>query len=86
MKNIIYFSLPNLIFYPVRLELFDPHWKRKVGPRTHVWSEPEVVDAAAAKLNDTEELLKTAEELSGPYIWGVYDVLVLPPSFAYRAL
>ena len=57
-----------------------------MGPRTHVWSEPEVVDAAAAKLNDTEELLKTAEELSGPYIWGVYDVLVLPPSFAYRAL
>ena len=59
---------------------------RKIGPRTTVWSEPEVVDAAAKKLEDTEELLKIAEQLSGPYIWGIYDVLVLPPSFAYSGM
>ena len=56
---------------------------RKIGPRSHVWSEPEVVDTAASKLEDTEDLLKIAEELSGPYVWGIYDILVLPPSFAY---
>ena len=59
---------------------------RKIGPRSHVWSEPEVVDAAASKLEDTEDLLKIAEELSGPYVWGIYDVLVLPPSFAYSGM
>ena len=59
---------------------------RKIGPRSHVWSEPEVVDAAASKLDDTEDLLKIAEELSGPYIWGIYDILVLPPSFAYSGM
>ena len=59
---------------------------RKIGPRTNVWSEPEVVDAAAKKLEDTEDLLKIAEELSGPYLWGIYDVLVLPPSFAYSGM
>ena len=59
---------------------------RKIGPRSTVWSEPQLVDGAAVKLDDTEDLLKTAEELSGPYIWGIYDVLVLPPSFAYSGM
>lgn len=26
-------------------------------------------------------MLKTAEDLAGPYVWGQYDLLVLPPSF-----
>ena len=59
---------------------------RKVGPRSQVWSEPDVVDAAAAKLSDTEDLLKIAEGLSGPYVWGIYDILVLPPSYAYSGM
>ena len=24
-------------------------------------------------------MLKTAEDLCGPYVWGIYDILVLPP-------
>lgn len=54
---------------------------RKLGPRCAVWSEPSVVDAAADEFEDTEMMLKTAEEICGPYLWGVYDLLVLPPSF-----
>ncbi len=27
-----------------------------------------------------------AESLAGPYEWGVYDVLVLPPSFPYGGM
>lgn len=34
----------------------------------------------------TEAMLKTAEELAGPYVWGQYDVLVLPPSFPYGGM
>ena len=34
---------------------------RKIGPRSHVWSEPEVVDAAASKLEDTEDLLSDSK-------------------------
>jgi len=26
-------------------------------------------------------MMKDAESLMGPYVWGVYDLLVLPPSF-----
>lgn len=31
-------------------------------------------------------MLATAEELMGPYVWGVYDLLVLPPSFPYGGM
>jgi len=31
-------------------------------------------------------MLTTAEELCGPYIWGVYNILVLPPTFPYGGI
>lgn len=34
----------------------------------------------------TETMLKTAEGLAGPYVWGQYDILVLPPSFPYGGM
>ena len=37
---------------------------RKIGPRSTVWSEPQLVDGAAVKLDDTEDLLKTSENLN----------------------
>ena len=59
---------------------------RKIGPRSHVWSEAEFVEKAAFDFSETETFLKTAEELCGPYVWGIYDILVLPPSFAYGGM
>uniref|UniRef100_A0A9J8D1U6 Leukotriene A-4 hydrolase n=1 Tax=Cyprinus carpio carpio TaxID=630221 RepID=A0A9J8D1U6_CYPCA len=41
----------------------------------------EYVDEAAFEFSETETMLKTAESLAGPYVWGQYDLLVLPPSF-----
>ena len=54
---------------------------RDLGPRTGVWSEPSMLDAAAHELEDTEKMVTAAETLYGPYRWGRYDVIVLPPSF-----
>lgn len=34
----------------------------------------------------TESMLKIAEDLGGPYVWGQYDLLVLPPSFPYGGM
>ena len=31
-------------------------------------------------------MIKTAEDILGPYVWGVYDLLVLPPSFPYGGM
>ena len=31
-------------------------------------------------------MLAAAENIVGPYLWGVYDLLVLPPSFPYGGM
>eukprot|EP01052_Picozoa_sp_SAG31_P020549 SAG31_NODE_1550_length_7909_cov_4.107554_1_plen_376_part_00 len=53
----------------------------RVGPRTQVWSEPEMVEAGAFEFADTEQFVAIGEQICGPYEWGVYDILLLPPSF-----
>lgn len=59
---------------------------RKLGPRTGVWTEPAMLDKAAAELSDTEKMVEAAEALYGPYQWGRYDLLVLPPSFPFGGM
>ncbi|XP_038612397.1 leukotriene A-4 hydrolase [Tachyglossus aculeatus] len=59
---------------------------RKIGPRTLVWSEKEQVEKSAYEFSETETMLKIAEDLGGPYVWGQYDLLVLPPSFPYGGM
>jgi hypothetical protein len=59
---------------------------RELGPRTGVWTEPAMLDRAAAELADTEKMVAAAERLYGPYRWGRYDLLVLPPAFPYGGM
>jgi aminopeptidase N len=59
---------------------------RELGPRTGVWTEPSMLDAAARELVDTEKMVAAAEKLYGPYRWGRYDMIVLPPSFPYGGM
>ncbi len=59
---------------------------KPLGNRTGVWTEPATMQAAAAELSDTEKMVDSAEALYGPYRWGRYDVLVLPPSFPYGGM
>ncbi|MBX3694150.1 MAG: M1 family metallopeptidase [Steroidobacteraceae bacterium] len=59
---------------------------RPVGARTGVYAEPEVIEAAAREFADMETMLGTGESLFGPYRWGRYDVLLLPPSFPYGGM
>ncbi|CAK0836883.1 unnamed protein product [Prorocentrum cordatum] len=59
---------------------------RQVGPRTRVWSEEEMVDRCAWEFADTEKFVAAGERLAGEYKWGVYDLLVLPPSFPYGGM
>jgi aminopeptidase N len=53
----------------------------RLGPRTGVYAEPLRIKAAAYEFADTEKMVAAAESLYGPYRWGRYDMLVLPPSF-----
>lgn len=59
---------------------------RPLGPRTGVYTEPAMLDRAARELSDTERMVDTAEKLYGPYRWGRYDILVLPPSFPFGGM
>ena len=59
---------------------------RELGPRTGVYAEPEIVDAAAWEFAENETKIVEAEKLLGPYLWGRYDLLVLPPTFPYGGM
>lgn len=59
---------------------------RAIGARTGVWSEPETVAANARELDAAERMVEVAERLYGPYRWGRYDMIVLPPSFPYGGM
>jgi leukotriene-A4 hydrolase len=59
---------------------------RPLGGRAGVYAEPAVVEAAAWEFADTERMMEAAERLYGPYRWGRYDLLVLPPSFPYGGM
>jgi aminopeptidase N len=72
---------PYLIALAVGDLAFQP-----TGPRTGVWAEPSVVARASAEFSDMEKMLDAAERLYGPYRWGRYDVLVMPPSFPFGGM
>jgi hypothetical protein len=59
---------------------------RELGPRSGVYAEPAVVEAAAYEFADVEAMIDAAEALYGPYRWGRYDLLVLPPSFPFGGM
>jgi len=59
---------------------------RDLGPRSRVYAEPDLIDAAAWEFAQIEDMLAEAEKLYGPYPWERYDMLVLPPSFPYGGM
>jgi aminopeptidase N len=59
---------------------------RDLGPRCAVWAEPGTIERAATELVDTAAMVTACEALFGPYRWGRYDVLVLPPSFPFGGM
>jgi leukotriene-A4 hydrolase len=59
---------------------------RSTGPRSGVYAEPSVVEAAAHEFAEVEAMMTAAEQLYGPYRWGRYDMLVLPPSFPFGGM
>lgn len=52
-----------------------------VNERTGVYAEPDMIGKASWELAEMGKMVDAAEKLYGPYRWGRYDVLVLPPSF-----
>ncbi|KAI4481932.1 hypothetical protein M0802_012973 [Mischocyttarus mexicanus] len=59
---------------------------KKIGPRTTVWAEEKYIEQSAYEFAETETMLQIAESICGRYVWGVYDLLVLPPSFPFGGM
>jgi leukotriene-A4 hydrolase len=75
------FVMPQAIpSYLIALAVGDLKFKA-TGPRTGVYAEKPIVNAAAKEFADTESMLAASEKLFGPYRWSRYDILVMPPSF-----
>lgn len=59
---------------------------RDLSPRSRVWAEPAIVDAAASELAEVEAMMTAAEAIFGPYDWERFDILAMPPSFPYGGM
>lgn len=80
------FNMPQAIPpYLIALAAGDIMFK-SLGKRTGVYTEPAMMEKAFAELADTEKMVEATEKLYGPYAWGRYDILVLPPSFPYGGM
>ena len=58
----------------------------EIGKDTGVYAEPELLEQSAFEFADTQAMFETAESMFGPYRWGRYDLLILPPSCPYGGM
>lgn len=84
--GVYHFEMPQPIpSYLMALAIGDLEF-RAIGERSGVYAEPTVVEKAAWEFADTERMMVAAEELYGPYRWGRYHIIVLPPSFPFGGM
>lgn len=71
--------------YLIALAVGDIAFKAVDG-RTGVYAIPSIVDKAAEEFSDMGKMVDEAEKLYGPYVWGRYDLLILPPAFPFGGM
>lgn len=59
---------------------------KNIGRNSGVYAEPGQLAAASWEFVAMQSMIEKAEGLYGPYVWGRYDVLVLPPSFPFGGM
>jgi aminopeptidase N len=80
------FSMPQPIpSYLIAIAVGDIGFQA-TGKRTGVYAEPAQLKKAAYEFGETEKTLELMEQAFGPYRWGRYDILVLPPSFPFGGM
>jgi aminopeptidase N len=85
-KGVFRFRMPQAIApYLIALAAGEIAF-RPVSSRTGVYAEPAVLDKAAREFTDIEKMVKVTEGLYGPYRWGRWDTIVLPPSFPFGGM
>lgn len=81
-----HFSMPQAIpSYLLAIAVGDIYFA-PIGEQTGIYAEPEVLDAAVYEFGNTQNMLEAAAKMYGPYQWGRYDLLILPPSFPFGGM
>jgi leukotriene A-4 hydrolase/aminopeptidase len=84
--GVYHFRMPQPIpSYLLALSAGDLAFRR-FSDNSGVYAEKPMIEASAYELADTPKMIEAAEKLYGPYRWGQYDVLVLPPSFPFGGM
>lgn len=59
---------------------------KAINDHIGVYAEDYILDASAEEFSETPLMEAANEELYGPYRWGRYDLIVLPPSFPFGGM
>lgn len=59
---------------------------KSLGDSCGVYALPRMIDSAAYEFVDLPKMIHAAESMYGKYLWGRYDVLVLPNSFPFGGM
>ncbi len=71
--------------YLIALAIGDIEF-RAISDKIGVYAENYIVDASAEEFADTPKMMEAIIGLYGPYRWGRYDLIVLPPSFPFGGM
>ena len=71
--------------YLMAIAVGDVEFK-SIDKRTGVYAEHSIIDKAKWEFAELGKMMTAAEKLFGPYRWGRYDVIVLPPSFPFGGM
>ncbi len=80
------FEMPQPIpSYLLAIAVGDIKFK-PINDHIGVYAEEYILDAAAEEFSETPQMEEANTKLYGPYLWGRYDMIVLPPSFPYGGM
>jgi leukotriene-A4 hydrolase len=57
-----------------------------MGRNSGIYAEPAMLEKAVWELQSMQSMIDSAEALYGPYTWGRYDIVILPPSFPFGGM
>jgi len=80
------FTMPQPIpSYLLAIAVGDIKFKA-INDHIGVYAEDYILEASAEEFSETPLMEAANENLYGPYRWGRYDLIVLPPSFPYGGM
>ena len=80
------FDMPQPIpSYLIALAVGDFEFQA-INDHMGVYAERYILAQSAAEFEDTPLMEEAIDKLYGPYLWGRYDMIVLPPSFPYGGM